>query len=187
VQLLLDSARWEPGPAWPALRYCDGRALAAPDDSWGFGTPGICLALSQAAVVLGDGELARHVRVALDALAMRARATSSSERYGIARGLAGSALAVAACGLTLGDASVLDVARHFAERLMDAYDDALPLGYPEHAGTAAPLDDPGLLDGAAGIALVLLTLAGAADPSWTRALGIAHWSAHLAAAHAVTP
>jgi len=179
LQLLLDSAGHESGaPAWPALRYADGRAPGAPDDSWGFGTPGICVALAQAAAVLGDRDLAESVRAALGALALRAHADPSSERYGIARGLAGIALAVAACGLALGDTPIVRLAHAFATRLMDAYDDALPLGYREHAGAAAPLDDAGLLEGAAGIALVLLTLAGAADPSWTRTLGILHWPAH---------
>jgi lantibiotic modifying enzyme len=56
-----------------------------------------------------------------------------------------------------------------ASRLVAQWDPKLPFGFRSSGrGDGRPIDDPGLLEGAAGILLVLLTVSGGAGPAWDR-------------------
>ena len=55
-----------------------------------------------------------------------------------------------------------------AAQLVDAYDGSRLLGYASLEPGDNPVDQPGLLDGAAGVALVLIAASTDAEPVWDR-------------------
>ena len=59
-----------------------------------------------------------------------------------------------------------EAARLLARHLLSAHEPDTPLGYRNTEPTGTRTDQPGLLDGAAGVALVLLAAATAVEPAW---------------------
>jgi hypothetical protein len=53
-------------------------------------------------------------------------------------------------------------------QVLAAYDPARPVGYATMEGDGTVVDQAGLLDGAAGVALTLLAAGGGPEPSWDR-------------------
>nr|WP_276615419.1 lanthionine synthetase LanC family protein [Nonomuraea basaltis] len=143
--------RW--GTAWPAgvdrVTWHPSPRRAA----WCYGVPGIARALRLAGDALCEP---RYQRAADDAMAQLLQAPESwgLEGPGVCHGLAGLMLITAAFATHPRDRFALAVEDLF-DRLCDAYDSRLPLGFD--------VTGPGLLSGAAGIALALLVVTGG-DP-----------------------
>jgi lantibiotic biosynthesis protein len=62
----------------------------------------------------------------------------------------------------------VDAARTLHCQLMDAYEPGSLLGYRNLEPGGGRIDQPGLLDGASGVALVLLAAATPVEPVWDR-------------------
>jgi hypothetical protein len=60
----------------------------------------------------------------------------------------------------------VDAARTLHRQIMDAYEPQSLLGFRNLEPGGRPIDQPGLLDGAAGVALVLLAAASPVEPAW---------------------
>jgi lantibiotic biosynthesis protein len=134
-------------------------------DAWCYGTPGVGTALIAAGLALADQDLAEQGRRAIDAMSSRAD-TWDTEGPTVCHGSAGVAL----CAQTAG--STATAARATGELLAQC-DPALGF-YFRHSDHGVTSDDPGLLTGAAGIALTLAEQGGLAAPetaaTWTAAL-----------------
>jgi hypothetical protein len=150
------------GTAWPA--GVDGaRTYPSPRRaSWCYGVPGVARALWLAGEALDEP---RYRRAARDAMAelLEAPGGWGLDSLGVCHGLAGLMLMTATfAGAGLGPADAREddasgggfggAVETLFDRLCAAYDSRLPLGF-DVAG-------PGLLNGAAGIALALLAVTG---------------------------
>ncbi|MGW1835875.1 lanthionine synthetase C family protein [Streptomyces sp. NPDC002067] len=153
---------------WPAQIALERYGTEPPEPgrtAWCYGTPGTAAALHQAGRALGDAELCA---LAADALA---------DDLDRPRGVTGHAFCHGHAGLLHLCHTLTEEAPHprltahrdaLATRLVAAYDPELPYGFREsatdaEAGTDAPAG-PGLLTGAAGIALALHAYATGAPP-----------------------
>ncbi|MFE0023638.1 lanthionine synthetase C family protein [Amycolatopsis sp. NPDC059021] len=161
---------------WPAGIPLTGdgdedRAELVPTRSaWCYGAPGIACALLRASAALADGELKAAAVEVFDGALRRFR---HHGRFGSATLCHGAAGLLAMCvmfaretGSELARGSVAPLTEH----LLSHCDEALPLGVQDlEQPQGALLDSPGLLSGAAGVALALWSAAGAIGHRWERA------------------
>ncbi|MFE6051374.1 lanthionine synthetase LanC family protein [Kitasatospora sp. NPDC056446] len=145
------------GPAPP-----DGPA-AGPDRqplpaSWCHGAPGIARALWLAGTALDDAPLRELARASLLAALRRPPGVRRVDRQpGLCHGLAGLLLITLRFARDTADPVFRQAAGDLLHRLADRYG-------------AQPAVAPGLLDGAAGVLLVLLAATAPVPPDWDRAL-----------------
>jgi hypothetical protein len=179
-----EAARWlaehriddEWGPTWPnAVAVAAAGTTATPQTeltraSWCYGTPGIARALWLAGDAIDDDG---HRQLGINAMAGIFR------RPPRLRGLFSPTLCHGAAGLlqvTLrfaqdtGLAVFRQGAVSLLEEILDAYAPGSLLGYRNIEPGDVGVDQPGLLDGAPGVALTLLTAASPADCGWDRIL-----------------
>jgi hypothetical protein len=171
------------GPEWPAavpLGDGDGavpapRKHAAPAlPGWCYGNAGVARAFWLSSRALGDRALAETALDALTQALERQRAERPLGTPTLCHGIAGLAQVSLRVAAESGNQDVASAARDLCLELVDSFDAEAPLGYRDvTAGRGEPrlaVDDPTLLAGAAGTALVLLAAADAHDPEWDRAL-----------------
>jgi hypothetical protein len=176
VRFLVDQHAEGPwGPDWPNVVGLVGgpsleRPVAGPARSaWCYGAPGVARALWLAGTALGDGstrELAvRTVEAALARPAQQRGLTSPTFCHGTA-GLLRIAVRFAR---DTGSAALTAGAEGLVTDLLDHHEPASLLGFRTVEPGGVRVDQPGLLDGAAGVALTLLaTGPDEPDPSWDR-------------------
>ncbi|MFF1272210.1 lanthionine synthetase C family protein [Streptomyces marokkonensis] len=134
--------------------------------AWCYGTVGVAGALLTVASATGDEELRAAAVTAFEGALARAgqrRPLSPT----LCHGLAGLVM------LTLEFAPWSAAARaHLPElvgQLLDRHEPDRPLGFADLEEPGRPVDDPGLLTGATGVALTLLAAVGDQRPDWFRA------------------
>jgi lantibiotic modifying enzyme len=152
---------------WPASVSGDERLPSR--SGWCYGSPGCA-----AALILGAGRLGNKHYETMGLKALHDVCTSPIEEwrisdYALCHGFAGNAILFLRIGLYTGDSLVLSSGIRLLDRILDAYDPAIPFGYRPENRESPPST---LLTGAAGIALTLLTAAGYCNPSWTRYFGL---------------
>ncbi|GAB2806790.1 hypothetical protein GCM10027176_09750 [Actinoallomurus bryophytorum] len=156
---LLDAAETDEwGIAWPAGLAGDDRMPSPRRASWCYGVPGIARALWLAGRALDEPHHQSVARDAMTALLDASDAWGLDSSPNLCHGIAGLLLVTAA--FAADDARFAPAAEDLLDRLVDAFDPSLPLGFD--------VTGPGLLTGAAGIALTLLTVTGdspADDPA----------------------
>jgi lantibiotic modifying enzyme len=137
---------------------------------WCYGGPGIARAL-----YLAGRALARPALCEVAESALRSAVTRPVEERGIpsptfCHGVAGLLQITLRFARDTGAPVFERAARALLAELVDAYDPASTLGFRSVDHHGARVDDPGLLDGAAGICLALLTATTPAEPTWDRLL-----------------
>ena len=115
-------------------------------DAWCYGTPGIANALTHAGHALDDNTLITAVSDALDAMAARDPDDWDVEGPTLCHGHAGILQATHHTKLAIADAAAQTITNHF--------DTTTKFGFQHHEHGAVH-DTPGLLTGAAGIAMAL--------------------------------
>ncbi|MFC4585345.1 lanthionine synthetase C family protein [Sphaerisporangium corydalis] len=164
--------QWRAGDSWPPQVTVDDLAGTSTSpssrgrrDAWCYGAPGIGAALFAAGRAVADPRLIEAARSAIDALAVRT-GEWDTEGPTVCHGSAGVLLCA---GLT-GSHVTADLA---ADALIAQYDPQLPFCF-QHRDHGRTIDEPGLLVGAAGIALALADRSGLATrkppTTWTAAL-----------------
>lgn len=167
------------GPEWPAaVPLADGagpparRGAALP--GWCYGNAGVARALWLSSRALADRGLAGAALEALKVALARQRAERPLQAPTLCHGTAGLAQVSLRVAADSGDPEVASGARELCLELVDGFEPDAPLGYRDiTVGKSEPrlaVDDPTLLAGAAGTALVLLAVADDHDPEWDRAL-----------------
>jgi lantibiotic biosynthesis protein len=155
--------------AWPAGVGKTSRPAARA--AWCYGAPGCASALFLGGRRIGAPE---YERLGLNALRELTRKPLS--RWGIqdnalCHGFVGNALVFTSLGELSGDTMLSEFGFELIDGVIEAYDAARPFGYPAMI-VAEAVDAAGLLQGAAGIGLALLTAAGACDALWMPLFGI---------------
>jgi hypothetical protein len=145
--------RWRDATTWPP-HVTGEEAVGQPAspvpgrrDAWCYGSPGISRALLLAAQSGGGQEAADAATSALSGLAARPSRDWDTDGPTICHGYAG----VLACTSGV-HAGIADAA---AAAIADAFTPRLPFGFCHHDPDGTPRSEPGLLTGAAGIALAL--------------------------------
>ncbi len=162
--------RW--GVNWPTMVTLpdsgpthDGPSRAA----WCYGSPGVARALWLAAVALDDGDLRVLAVDALASVFERPVAMRQIDSPTFCHGVAGLLQITLRFRHDTGLALFTDAATALVDQLVDAFEphDSL-LGFRAIEPEGDRVDQAGLLDGAPGVALVLLAATMPVEPSWDR-------------------
>ncbi|WP_131763610.1 lanthionine synthetase C family protein [Actinomadura fibrosa] len=161
------------GPYWPNWTGSGAdERLRRVRDVWCYGAAGLGRALYLAGTAFGEKDWTDTAEAAVRG-AFATAGEHSVRDYALCHGWAG--LLQIACRMAhdTGDPAYAVAADGFADRIRAGHDPGLPFGYRyAHAAAARDTDRPGLLEGAAGIALALHCHATGAPPAtgWDAAL-----------------
>jgi hypothetical protein len=160
------------GPNWPtAIPPPDQPAepgLGPTHAAWCYGSPGVARSLWLAGQAL---EKAEYQRLALDAIeALRQRPVCERRLASptFCHGYAGLLQIVLRFAHDTGRADFARFATSLAESILDTYEPDSLVGYRRREPGGVRVDYPGLLDGAAGVVLVLLAASTSVAPVWDR-------------------
>ena len=160
------------GVTWPTmvpLRAATARPVPS-RTAWCYGSPGIARSLWLAGRAVGEpryGELATR---AMDAVHRRPAAQRHIEGPTICHGIAGLQQVTLRFAADTGAPAFVAAANTLHEQLLAAFEPATLLGYRNLEPAGTRIDQPGLLDGAAGVVLVLVAATTAVEPRWDAAL-----------------
>lgn len=166
--LLAQGLQTENGLTFPAL-VAPGVASTPTGPAWCYGDPGIAVALLTAARGLGDDALER---TAVDLACRAAAATLPIQPDGgICHGAAGMAHMYNRLYQSTREHALKDAAQYWVERTLGEYRHArVAVQEPDHGwvqgGEDGPWDGYDVIQGAAGVALVLLAAATSLEPAW---------------------
>lgn len=167
------------GINWPTavgLRTANDPAgkLAPTDESpygqagWCYGSPGVARTLYLAGLSL-DKQIYCDIAVeAIEAVLRRPLAARRLDSPTFCHGVAGLLHIVLRFAHDTGSPTLRAGANVLAGQLIDSYEPDSPLGFRSLEFGGIRVDQPGLLDGTPGVALVLLGVACAAEPAWDR-------------------
>ncbi|GAA5093442.1 lanthionine synthetase C family protein [Nocardia iowensis] len=182
------AARWlaahrsddEWGPNWPTgipmpdATGAPPRAYGPTHNAWCYGSPGVARALWLAGTALADPELGA---LAVDSMTAVFRRPADVRRIdaspGLCHGVAGLLQITLRFAHDTGEAVFAAAAATLTSQLLAMFQPHRRFGYPALTENGTATDDPGLLDGAAGVALALLAAATDAPPEWDRTLLLA--------------
>ncbi|MFD0278972.1 lanthionine synthetase C family protein [Kitasatospora sp. NPDC127111] len=163
------------GINWPSafpLLPPDGQPPAPPPvpgrSSWCYGSPGIARALWHAGVALDDERLRALAVEALTDVLRRPPSARWLYSPTFCHGVAGLLQVVLRFAHDIRLPQFVTGAEHLVDQLLARFEPARPLGYAAVEPGDNRVDRPGLLDGAAGVAMVLLAAATDAEPGWDR-------------------
>jgi hypothetical protein len=173
-------SRWrtsdEAGPRWPHLltqaHVTSGEPPERGRDSWCYGAAGAARAVYLAGAALDRADWRAEAHAALRG-ALAAADDELVVDSGLCHGWAGLLQIVLRMAHDSGDPWYGAAADGLAARVVDGFDPAAPFGFRyRHPLAARPLDRPGFLEGAAGIALALDAYATGRPPAtaWDSAL-----------------
>jgi hypothetical protein len=172
---LMDRAAGRPGVVlWPAAAEPAGGS--GQDDepvnagSWCHGSSGIARALFLAGTAV---QAPRYREFALRAFRTHCDARPDLSSPNLCHGLAGQLVITLAFAHDSDEPGFRIAAARLAGELLDRYRPDSLLGYLDREENGAEVDHPGLLRGAAGVALALLAAAGGDVPPWARLLLLA--------------
>lgn len=154
------------------VRLSVGDTKSAPGgpsrSAWCYGSPGIARALWLAGEVLGQDEY-RHVAVsAMQAVFRRPVSVRQINSPTFCHGVAGLLqIALRFANDQDGQMFTNEIA-DLVRQILDCYQPGSLLGFKNIEGPGHEIEQPGLLDGAPGVALVLLAASTSAEPVWDR-------------------
>jgi lantibiotic biosynthesis protein len=157
------------GINWPsAVSVGSGRPDGPGRAAWCYGAPGVARALWLAGEALDDDELRTIAIEGMKAIYRRPRAERAIDSPTLCHGVAGLLQVTTRFASDTGLPAFAEAAEALAQQLLDAYDGTRLLGYATLEPGDNPVDQPGLLDGAPGVALALLAAATTTEPAWDR-------------------
>jgi hypothetical protein len=162
------------GPNWPVAVGISTGGLAdithsEPSRSaWCYGAPGVARALWLAARATGDLAAAELAIEAMRGVFRRPVPERLIDSPTFCHGVAGLLQITLRFHHDTGLTDFAEAAQELTGQLLEAYDKDRPAGFYSVEPGGTKVDQPGLLDGAAGVALTLLAAGGALEPSWDR-------------------
>jgi hypothetical protein len=167
--------RW--GPNWPrpVALTAEGDAVATPGchparAAWCDGAPGVARALWLAGAALQRAEWRELAVEAMCAVYRRPLAARQIDSPTLCHGVAGLLQVTSRFFNDTGLEVFRSAACALTEQLLDLFEPASLLGFRSLEPRGIPVDQPGFLDGAPGVALALLGAATEVAPSWDRVL-----------------
>jgi lantibiotic biosynthesis protein len=175
---------WQDGvaldaPAPPAPPAAPGEGQDPGRAAWCYGTPGVARSLWLAGRAVAERHWQELAARAIRAVAGRPLTAWGLSGPGFCHGEAGLLQVLRRFAADLGDPAIGDAAGRLTARLVSRFDPGAPFGVRVADPDGVLTDQPGLLDGAAGIALALHALPEArpaslpAAPPWDRAFLLA--------------
>ena len=159
------------GVAWPQALPLGGAvppAVPAGRNAWCYGSPGVARALQLAGGALGDTGVRDAAAASVQSILRRLNADGHpADSPAFCHGLAGVLQVVLRFVHDTGPATHAEAtASTLAGRLLAEFSPDRLLGYGPLSGQ--DVEDPGLLDGAAGVVMTLLAAATGTEPAWDR-------------------
>ena len=159
------------GVSWPtavplaADGTPDGTATCRPSrTAWCYGSPGIARALWLAGDALGEASYQDLAVSAMEAVYRRPLSVRQIDSPTFCHGVAGLQQITLRFAHDSGLPAFAEAARSLHRQMIDAYEPESVLGYRNVEPGGRRVDQPGLLDGAAGVALVLLAASTPVEP-----------------------
>jgi hypothetical protein len=161
------------GPNWPnavPIRAdgTEGDPERPARSAWCYGSPGVARALWLAGRALDSPEVCDRAVEAMKAVYARPLPLRNIESPTFCHGVSGLLQVTLRFAADTQDAVFSTAASELTEAVVAAVDPARPMGIANVELQGNLVDQPGLLDGAAGVALVLLAASTAVDPTWDR-------------------
>jgi class I lanthipeptide synthase len=158
------------GVNWP---YCVPVGGTPADDrparaAWCYGAPGIARSLWLAGEALDDPRLRELAVAALEAAFRRPREELSLDGVTFCHGVAGVLQITLRMSADSGSERLREAASILTAELIERFEPDSLFGYRGLDPEDRPVDTPGLLEGAAGVMVVLLAAATAVPPRWDR-------------------
>jgi len=165
------SGRW--GITWPSMILLDsnGRQSSAQPSrtAWCYGTPGVARALWLAGVALGDDRLCDTAVEAMKVVYRTPSAERGIDSPTLCHGSAGLLQITLRFAHDTGDCAFTEAAQQLLERILSENEPDTIVAMRDVEPDGRKVDRPGLLTGAAGVALALLAAATDVEPTWDRA------------------
>ena len=160
------------GPGWPSGVPMSGTKIPRPaQNAWCYGSAGVARSLWLAGDALGDDSLRKLATDAMAAVCDRPRSARHIDRSpGLCHGVAGALQISLRFAQDTGEDVFAAAAARFTEIVLQHYDENRRFGYGSVVEDGSLADEPGLLDGAAGVALALLAGSTGIAPDWDRML-----------------
>jgi lantibiotic biosynthesis protein len=159
--------RW--GDSWPAAVGVNASdPVARAPVGWCYGNPGVARALWLTGKALDDPAFCEMAVNALRSSYRRPASRHGAVPPTFCHGTAGLLQITMRFAQETGLPDFGDAANSLLERLLMRFSDEAPFGYRDHDPELGLVDRAGLLDGAAGVALVLLAAVSNQDPDWDR-------------------
>lgn len=159
------------GVNWPSAVALAGRGsppTTPTRSAWCYGSPGIARALWLAGVSLDDAKLRELAVEAMVATYRRPLIQRAIDSPTFCHGVAGLLQITLRFARDTGERLFTEAAIELTEQLLDLHAPEHPLGYYSLEPGGNRVDQPGLLDGAPGVALTLLAAATDVPPAWDR-------------------
>ena len=157
------------GTVWPAAVGVGASDPATPGPlGWCYGNPGVARALWLAGYVLGDAALCETATEALHSVYRKPPSRRGIISPTFCHGVAGLLQIAMRFANETASPEFSHAANRTLERLIALFSENAIFGYRDHDHEEGLIDRPGLLEGAAGVALVLLASASDQEPDWDR-------------------
>jgi len=136
--------------------------------SWCYGTPGVARSLWLAGRALDDEEMRDMAIRAIRAVRARPTHIRGIPSPILCHGIAGLLQIVLRFANDTGEDFFAEMACELTEQLVALYDSKTTLGFQDLELNGQKVDNPGLLEGATGVALALLAASISVEPAWDR-------------------
>jgi len=158
------------GPAGGELRSASARS--APDGpsrcAWCYGSPGIARSLWLAGEALDRDDYRSLAVASMEDVFRRPVAARRIDSPTFCHGVAGLLAIALRFASDTGSAIFIEQSHTLVKQILDSYQPESALGFRNLEVADHEMDQPGLLDGSPGVALVLLAAATNVEPTWDR-------------------
>lgn len=167
----------EAGPNWPAVIPLIEGQRAGPTSqpsrsAWCYGSPGVARALWLAGVALADDHLQKVAVQAMEAVYRRPVPSRGIDAPTLCHGVAGLLQVTLRFANDTRLPVFAEATADLVDQILDSVDPDRSMGIANVEPAGNLVDQPGFLDGAAGVALALLAAATDQEPRWDRVLAL---------------
>jgi len=152
----------------PRAPVADQDDLLPARAAWCYGSPGVARALWIAGTAIGDTHLLEAATEAMRSVLRRPVERRNIESPTFCHGTAGLLQVCLRFAHDTGSEEITAGAVELVDSLLAAYEPSRPLAYASLEPGSTSVDRAGLLDGAPGVAMVLLAAASDHEPTWDR-------------------
>jgi class I lanthipeptide synthase len=155
-------------PGDPAGRVLDTVPSGPAQSGWCYGSPGVARSLYHAGVCLKRQDYCEFAIEAIECVLRRPRSARRLESPTFCHGVAGLLEIVLRFAHDTGSETIAAGASALIDQILAMFEPETMLGFRSMEFAGKRVDQPGLLDGAPGAALVMLSIACDAEPAWDR-------------------